>query len=77
MVPYTLAGVGRDCSLIWVGKIPVLGNQIPCYFFGKFCESRGNWARRPKMTVPKYQKFPVNPCILLYGGCRRILVHRQ
>lgn len=29
------------------------------------------------MGLPKYQKFPVNPCILLYGVCRRLLVHRQ
>ncbi len=29
------------------------------------------------MGLRKLRKFPVNPCILLYGVCRRILVHRQ
>lgn len=74
---YTLAGVGWDCSLIWLGKIPVPDIKVPCCFCGGFCESRGNTARRAKIVLPKYPKFPVNPCILLYGVCRRILLHRQ
>ncbi len=70
-------GWGGDGSLIWVGKIPVPDIKVPCYFCGKFCESRGNTARWPKIGAPKYQKFPVNPCILLYGVRRRIFLHRH
>ena len=29
------------------------------------------------MVGLKSLKIPVNPCILLYGVCRRILLHRQ
>jgi len=77
MAIYTLAGVGRGCSLMWAGEIPVPNIKIPCYFCGKFCESPGNRVQRVKTGAPRCRKFPVNPCILLYGVCRRILVRRQ
>lgn len=77
MGPYTLARVGWGCSLIWAGEIPVFDIKVPCYFCGGFCESLGNRARWVKIGSPKPSKFPVNPCILLYGVRRKILPHRQ
>lgn len=60
---YTLAGAEWGCSLMWATEIPVPNIKIPCYFCGEFCESSGILARRVKTWVPKYQKFPDNPCI--------------
>lgn len=49
-----------------VGQIPVMGNQIPCYFCGIFCKNGGTVAWRAKIETAKRQKFPANTLYLSY-----------